>query len=316
MKKEFLKKISYVTIVMLVVLVVFSITKITDVAEAQSANYNMAGTWQNITTSQTSSTLSVSGQIYGSIVFDSNACPPQSGGNIALTFGGLMYEIYNTSGTKFLEGNAFAGITQNGTSCATQDDFMAYIHDFSVDADISSLPNGDYRIDFATGGQSNPIISGVTAGPLYHTIWFTKTTQQSCTISSFTCNSSATLSWVTANCSNRSITPNIGSVSASGSTNGSAGTTYTLTADTLQSVASCAPANAANLDARWSANNSTTYSRTLTTTELNQGYADVPFNYDNTGDTGSCVNNIKCEPLKAGSATNVQTFCEVVTICK
>lgn len=312
MKKEFLKKISYVTIVMLVVLVVFSITKITDVAEAQSANYNMAGTWQNITTSQTSNTFSISGSVYGSAIFEGFTCPaptnPNMGGNSAGTFSSMTYTIYNSSGQAVSNGPVYYGVSQNGNTCVSQDYFSAYIHDFTLDADISALSSGDYSILLVTSVQySDNFTQGTT---LSYTAYFTKSASATCTISSFTCNSSATLSWVTANCSNRSITPNIGSVSASGSTNGSAGTTYTLTADTLQSVASCAPANP-SLVSSWVYRDPN-----LTTTELNQGYADVILNYNNTGDTGSCVNNIECIPSPTQAATNAQPYCEVKTICK
>lgn len=314
MKKEFLKKISYLSIA---ILVVFFMAKIVDVVEAQSADYNMQGTWQNVSVTQTTNTLSMSGKIYGSAIFEGFTCPtpsnPNMGGNSAGTFSSMTYTIYNSSGQAVSNGPVYYSISQNGNTCVSQDIFSAYIHDFTLDANISALPSGDYSILLVTSVQyTDNFTQGTT---LSYTGYFTKSASATCTISSFTCNSSATLSWVTANCGSRSISPTIGSVSASGSTNGSAGTTYTLTADTLQSVASCAPANA-NLDARWSANNSTTYSRTLTPTELNQGYADVPFNYDNTGDTGSCVNNIRCQPQPTNSATQADATCLIKTICK
>lgn len=256
-------------------------------AQSQTRNFALAGTWQNVTTSQTSNTLSVSGQIYGSIAFDSNACQAQSGGNIALTFGGLTYEIYNTSGTKFSDGSAFAGITQNGNYCATQDDVLAYIHDFSANADISSLPNGDYRIDFATGGQSNPTISGVTAGPLYHSVNFTKVS--SCAISSFTCDGNATLAWATSNCS--SVKLGSTSVVAVGNTQGTVGTSYTLTADSQTSSTTC-PAPVL-----------TTTGGGSQTVAPGSTVSLPSFNFSNTGQSGSVIRYQNCEPVGTNGIT-------------
>jgi hypothetical protein len=281
-----------------------------DRVEAQSsADFFLAGTWQNVTTTQNSSTRTISGRIYTSRVFEGVSCPDGSGGHSTTYFGGIEYDIFNSSGTKVREGLGVAGQFRSGSSCATDDNYVSAIYDFQVNADISGLPPGNYQIMLETG----PMMTNLSSpGPtMFYQDYFT--IASSCSITSFTCSTNAELSWITSNCTNRNITPSIGNVSASGSTNGSAGTTYTLTADTIQSIAYCP---APYLDARWSANNSTTYSRTLTQQEINQGWADVLLNYDNTGDTGSCVNNIECIPSPTGAATNAQAYCEVKTICK
>jgi hypothetical protein len=156
---------------------------------------------------------------------------------------------------------------------------------FTISIREDAVPGTRYNIGYTTNGGSNVLSESFVVQI------------RGCSIRSFTCSTNAELSWITSNCTNRNITPSIGNVSATGSIGGSAGTTYTLTAsDSINTRTSTASCLAPELQARWSANNSTTYSRTLTTTELNQGWADINFNYDNVGQVGSCVYNIQCQP--------------------
>lgn len=108
------------------------------------------------------------------------------------------------------------------------------------------------------------------------------TKNATCVINSFTCDGSATLAWSTSNCSNRSISPTIGSVVATGNTQGIVGTTYTLTADGLTSTAYC-PAPALNVTGGGS--QTVTPGTTVTLPS---------FNFSNTGESGSIIHYTGC----------------------
>lgn len=116
-------------------------------------------------------------------------------------------------------------------------------------------------------------------------------TAPACAIQSFTCDGNATLAWSTSNCSSISVSPTVGSVPATGSTQGQVGTSYTLTADGNTSFTSC-PAPA--LNSSWQEGGSS-ISKTVTPGSS----ITVPLNFSNTGQSGSVINNVSCDVTSA-----------------
>ncbi|MFA5991790.1 MAG: hypothetical protein WC794_06120 [Candidatus Doudnabacteria bacterium] len=111
-----------------------------------------------------------------------------------------------------------------------------------------------------------------------------------CAINTFTCDGNATLAWGTSNCSSVSISPSVGVVSSTGNTQGTVGSSYTLTADSNTTVRTC-PSPA--LNSVWQESGSHTMSKTVTPDQQ----ITVPFNFSNTGESGSVLKNTGCNIL-------------------
>ena len=138
---------------------------------------------------------------------------------------------------------------------------------------VSLNPNCTYPIGHPQVGEPMPVVN--LNLPIY-------VTAPSCVLSSFTCDGNATLAWSTTNCSSRSISPTIGSVVGTGNTQGTVGTSYTLTADGITSTAYCpAPALA------------TTGGGSQTVTP-GQSVTLPSFNFNNTGESGSVIHYQDC----------------------
>ncbi len=126
-----------------------------------------------------------------------------------------------------------------------------------------------------------------------------------CNINTFTCDGNATLAWGTANCSSVSITSNssqvIGVVPATGSTQGTVGTSYTMTADSKSSTITC-PAPA--LNSAWQESGSPTLNKTVTpNTQIT-----VPLNFSNTGASGSVIKNVTCDKTTVTGVPNENVY--------
>jgi len=160
---------------------------------------------------------------------------------------------------------------------------FGFVNGFSgTTIDVSSWPAGIYTLTLTSDSEVETVGTNVS---LNSTITITR--PSACAISSFTCDGDATLAWNTSDCSSRSISPTIGSVVAVGNTQGTVGTTYTLTADSNTSTAHCP---APTLTSGWQENGSPTLDKTVTPgTSIT-----VPFDFSNTGQSGSVINDTKC----------------------
>ncbi|MFA5791683.1 MAG: hypothetical protein WC884_01455 [Candidatus Paceibacterota bacterium] len=119
-----------------------------------------------------------------------------------------------------------------------------------------------------------------------------------CAISTFTCSSN-TVAWSTSNCSNVSVkNPSSSTIStlATGSSTPVVNGVYTLTTETGSSTATCSvPVPAIN--AKWVSTGTDTMTINLTP---GQNSITVPFDFWNSGASGSTLNVTGCPPTKTG----------------
>jgi len=147
-----------------------------------------------------------------------------------------------------------------------------------TNVDVSSWPAGTYTLTYTSDSEVDTVGTVVS---LNSTLTITRPLV--CTISSFTCDSNATLNWSTANCDSASIDWGIGAVPVpTGSkTNNTYGRTYTLTAiNSISSMTSPFTCPAApTLTAYWNENSSANLNKAVTP---GQTYS-VPFTFKKAG---------------------------------
>jgi len=161
-------------------------------------------------------------------MFDVTTCPSQDKLCVAdVTVAFIIAGISGGSDFQYFPSGGTTGWTFDGTY------------------NTASLPNGTYQVYFlvyaGVYAESPELGYGtVQSGPQSFTI--NNRATPSCAINSFTCSAS-TLAWNTSNCTSRNIDNGIGAVGSTGSTIGSGGVTYTLSANDginyRTSVASC-----------------------------------------------------------------------------
>ena len=167
---------------------------------------------------------------------------------------------------------------------------------YGESVNVSSWPADSYTVTYTSSD-----VTGFSVGGTYSaSSSFTITRPSACAIGTFTCDPNATLSWSTQNCSSVSISPVIGGVGGTGSTQGQVGTTYTLTADGNTTSAHC-PAPALTT----SGGGSQTVTPGTTVNLPN-------FDFSNTGESGSVIHYQDCKGSGSGgglSDTDVKPSC-------
>lgn len=155
---------------------------------------------------------------------------------------------------------------------------------YGESVNVSAWPADSYTVTYTSSD-----VTGFNVGGTYSaSSSFVITRPSACAIGSFTCDPNATLSWSTSNCSSVSVSPTVGSVPATGNTQGQVGTTYTLTADGSTSFASCP---APTLTTSGGGSQTVTPGTTVT----------LPgFNFSNTGQSGSLIHYQNCVPDASG----------------
>jgi hypothetical protein len=127
-------------------------------------------------------------------------------------------------------------------------------------------------------------------------------TASGCTMGSFSCSNSGQLSWSTSGCSSQTIDHGIGPVGAIGLVAGTLGTTYYLTLNGQQSPAYPAVCPAPILTATWASGGTT-----MTVNATPGQNITEPFNFSNTGQSGSIIYFSRCRSSGSLSESTIYT---------
>ena len=158
---------------------------------------------------------------------------------------------------------------------------------------VSSWPAGTYTLRYTSSGATGYGVD--TTASLSSS--FTITRPSLCVINSFSCDGYATLAWSTSGCSSVSLNNGASTNNYStGNTTGVVGTTYTLTADGNTSSRTC-PVPSLTVSGGGSQSVSPGQQVTL------------PFSFSNTGQSGSIIHYLGCNPFMTGGISLFSNNC-------
>ena len=162
--------------------------------------------------------------------------------------------------------------------------------------DASSWPAGAYTLTYTSDSAVETVGTVVSLNST-----LTVTRPSPCAIGTFSCDpATATLAWSTSNCSSVSISPTIGNVPGTGSTQGLVNGDYTITADDQTAARHCP---APMLSTSGGGSQTVTPGQPVTLPS---------FNFDNTGESGSVIHYTGCDPNTpppTGGITVNEWFC-------